>query len=201
LVLGKQDSVLEAKREILKRFQTQSSSAVEIPKEYHGFILGKGGVKLKELEKQTATKITIPKETESSGRIVVSGPKEGMFLLLWHLIEVKLLFYYYYYFSGIEKALHEIQMISDERSKQAYERLEIPKVFHPFITGAHNEKIKAFTEGSGVKVNIPPLSVQKDEISIAGERDGVLKVKLAIIQVIARYFSLRVFVLMIFIDL
>lgn len=70
--------MLEAKREILKRFQTQSSSAVEIPKEYHGFILGKGGAKLKELEKQTATKITIPKETESSGRIVVTGPKEGI---------------------------------------------------------------------------------------------------------------------------
>ncbi|XP_057372624.1 vigilin-like [Daphnia carinata] len=160
VVIGKQDSVLEAKREILKRFQTQSSSAVEIPKEYHGFILGKGGVKLKELEKQTATKITIPKETESSGRIVVTGPKEG-----------------------IEKALHEIQMISDERSKQAYERLEIPKIYHPFITGAHNETIKSLTEGSGVKVNIPPLSVQKDEISIAGERDGVLKVKHAIIQI------------------
>lgn len=74
---GKQDAVLEAKREILKRFQTQSSSSVDIPKEYHGFILGKGGAKLKELEKQTATKITIPKENEPSGRIVVSGPKEG----------------------------------------------------------------------------------------------------------------------------
>lgn len=182
VIIGKQDSVLDAKREILKRFQTQSSSAVEIPKEYHGFILGKGGVKLKELEKQTATKITIPKETESSGRIVVSGPKEGMNLFLRH-ITVALVCYILCFYSGIEKALHEIQMISDERSKQAYERLEIPKVFHPFITGAHNEKIKSFTEGSGVKVNIPPLSVQKDEISIAGERDGVLKVKLAIIQV------------------
>ena len=182
VAIGKQDSVLDAKREILKRFQTQSSSAVEIPKEYHGFILGKGGVKLKELEKQTATKITIPKETESSGRIVVSGPKEGMNLFLRH-ITVALVCYILCFYSGIEKALHEIQMISDERSKQAYERLDIPKVFHPFITGAHNEKIKSFTEGSGVKVNIPPLSVQKDEISIAGERDGVLKVKLAIIQV------------------
>ena len=181
VAIGKQDSVLDAKREILKRFQTQSSSAVEIPKEYHGFILGKGGVKLKELEKQTATKITIPKETESSGRIVVSGPKEGMNLFLRHNSGTCLLYFVFY--SGIEKALHEIQMISDERSKQAYERLDIPKVFHPFITGAHNEKIKSFTEGSGVKVNIPPLSVQKDEISIAGERDGVLKVKLAIIQV------------------
>ena len=79
-------------------------------------------------------------------------------------------------------------MISDERSKQAYERLEIPKIYHPFITGAHNEKIKAFTEGAGVKVNIPPLSVPKDEISVAGERDGVLKVKQAIIQVIFFYY-------------
>ncbi len=74
---GKQDSVLEAKREILKRFQTQSSSSVDIPKEYHGFILGKAGGKLKELEKQTATKISIPKESDSSGKIVIVGPKEG----------------------------------------------------------------------------------------------------------------------------
>lgn len=79
-IAGKQDAVLEAKREILKRFQTQSSSFVDIPKEYHGFILGKGGVKLKDLEKQTATKITIPKENEPTGRIIVTGPKEGVFL-------------------------------------------------------------------------------------------------------------------------
>lgn len=78
-------------------------------------------------------------------------------------------------------------MISDERSKQAYERLEIPKIYHPFITGAYNEKIKVLIEGSGVKVNIPPLSVLKDEISVAGEKEGVSKVKLAINQVRKNY--------------
>lgn len=160
VVIGKQDAVLEAKREILKRFQTQSSSSIDVPKEYHGFILGKGGAKLKELEKQTATKITIPKESESSGRIVVTGPKEG-----------------------IEKALHEIQMISDERSKQAYERLEIPKIYHPFITGPYGERLRLITEGSGVKLNIPPPSVQKDEISVAGEREVVIKAKHALLEI------------------
>ena len=74
-------------------------------------------------------------------------------------------------------------MISDERSKQAYERLEVPKIYHPFITGPHNERIKTIIDGLGVKVNIPPLSVHKDEISIAGERDGVIKAKHAILQV------------------
>ena len=91
--LGKQDSVLEAKREILKRFQTQSSFSVDVPKEYHGFILGKGGAKLKELEKQTATKITIPKENDPSGKIVVSGPKEG----LYNIFKTAICNMYHYY--------------------------------------------------------------------------------------------------------
>jgi len=160
VVIGKQDAVFDTKQEILKRFQTQSSTTVDIPKEHLGFILGKGGLKLRDLEKQTGTKITIPKESETSGKILIVGPREG-----------------------IEKAVHEIQIISDERSKQAYERLEIPKVFHPFITGAYNEKLKSLNYGTGVKINIPPPSVQKDEISIAGEKDGVLKAKQAMLNI------------------
>lgn len=160
VVIGKQDAVLEAKREILKQFQTQSSASIDVPKEYHGIILGKGGAKLKELEKQTGTKITIPKENETFGRIVVTGPKDG-----------------------IEKAIHEIQMISDERSKQAYERLEIPKIYHPFITGPYGDRLRLITEGSGVKLNIPPPSVHKDEISVAGEREVVIKAKHALLEI------------------
>ena len=35
----------------------------------------------------------------------------------------------------------------------------------------------------GVRINIPPLSVQKDELSIAGEKEGVLAVKATIDQI------------------
>lgn len=83
----------------------------------------------------------------------------------------------------MEKALHEIQMISDERSKQAYERLEIPKIYHPFIVGPYGERLRLITGGSGVKLNIPPPSVQKDEISVAGEREVVIKAKHALNEV------------------
>lgn len=87
-------------------------------------------------------------------------------------------------FLGIEKAIHEIQMISDERSKQAYERLDVPKIYHPFITGPFGDRLRLITEGSGVKLNIPPPSVQKDEISVAGEREVVIKVKHALLEVL-----------------
>jgi len=158
LITGKPDAVLRAKREVLVGFQTQANASISIPKEHHRFLLGKGGSKLQELEKNTATKITIPKANEQNEAIVVVGAKEG-----------------------IDKALHEIQMISDEQSKQAFEKLEIPKIYHPFIQGANNCNINAMLDKySGVRINIPPLSVMKDELSIAGEKDGVLAVKAAI---------------------
>ena len=75
--------------------KTKASSTISIPKEHHRFILGRGGSNLQELETRTATQISIPKATDNTDKITITGPKEG-----------------------IEKALHEIQLISDRQSKQ-----------------------------------------------------------------------------------
>ena len=50
---------------------------------------------MQELETRTATQISIPKANENDDKITISGPKDG-----------------------IEKAMHEIQLISDVQSKQ-----------------------------------------------------------------------------------
>lgn len=160
LVQGKQPNVHEARRRILQQFQTQAQQKIHIPQDHHRLILGKAGARLKELEKATATKITIPRQNEDSDLITITGPKEG-----------------------IDKAVHEINIISDEHSRQANERVEIPKIYHPFITGANNEKVNALMEETGVKVHIPPPSVMKDEISIAGEKQGVQTAKERILQI------------------
>jgi polyribonucleotide nucleotidyltransferase len=160
LISGKQETVLKARRELLVQFQTQASMSIAIPKEHHRYILGRGGAKLQELEQQTATKITMPKATEQNDKITISGPKEG-----------------------IDKAIHEIRKISDEQSKQSYENLAIPKIYHPFICGPSNENIeKLKTEHPNCRINIPPLSVMKDELSLAGETEDVLAVKAEIVK-------------------
>jgi polyribonucleotide nucleotidyltransferase len=156
LITGKQADVLKAKRMILVNFQTEANATINIPKEHHRFLLGKGGSKLQELERQTATKITIPKaqDTNNDG-ILVAGARDG-----------------------IEKALFEIQSISDVQSKQAFEKLDVPKIYHPFIQGASNCHIQAMmAKHPNVRINIPPLSVMKDELSITGEKEGVLACK------------------------
>lgn len=53
----------------------------------------------------------------------------------------------------------------------------MPKIYHPFIYGAHNENLNAMMNETGARINIPPLSVQNDEITIAGEKEGVLLAK------------------------
>jgi predicted PilT family ATPase len=70
----------------------QASICISIPKEHHRFILGKNGNKLKDLEKATATKISVPNMADSSDKITITGTKEG-----------------------IEKAVHEIKVTSDEQ--------------------------------------------------------------------------------------
>ncbi|XP_033222679.1 vigilin [Belonocnema kinseyi] len=150
LVTGKQSQVLEARRRILTTFQTQSTKQINIPKEHHRWILGKQRQRLKDLEKVTSTKIMVPQIQEQSDIITITGTKEG-----------------------IEKAEHDIRVISDEQSRKAFVRVTVPKIYHPFIVGAHNENLAKLVADTGALINVPPPSVQKDEITIAGETECV----------------------------
>ncbi|XP_056156348.1 vigilin [Lampris incognitus] len=150
MVTGKLDSVMKARKEIVARLQTQASATVAIPKEHHRFVIGKNGEKLQELELKTATKIAIPRPDDPSASIRITGTKEG-----------------------IEKARHEILLISAEQDKRAVERLSLEKAFHPFIAGAHNRLVQELSQETGARISIPPPSLPKDEIVITGEKEAV----------------------------
>ncbi|XP_007253716.3 high density lipoprotein binding protein a isoform X2 [Astyanax mexicanus] len=150
MVSGKLDAVMKARKEIVSRLQTQASATVAIPKEHHRFVIGKNGEKLQELELKTATKIQIPRPEDSSNHIKISGTKEGL-----------------------EKAKHEILLISAEQDKRAVERVNIDKVYHPFITGAYNKLVGEMMQETGARINVPPPSINKTEIVITGEKEQV----------------------------
>ncbi|XP_028393842.1 vigilin-like [Dendronephthya gigantea] len=158
LATGKPSQVAMAKREILKKLQTGVRYELPIPVEHHKFILGKGGNNLKQLEANTGTHITIPKN--GVGMVIVAGIKED-----------------------VEKACHEIQVISDRKAKEGFERLEIPRIYHPFIQGPNQETVQNIMMETGTKINIPPPSVQKDEVTISGDKDGVNLAKDKIIRI------------------
>lgn len=154
LVTGKVNEVLEARRKIYIHFQTQASKQISIPREHHRWILGKKGDKLRELEKTTATKISVPSINDESDVITIQGTKEG-----------------------IEKAEHDIRTTSDEQSRKAFERISVPKIYHPFIIGPYSENINKLQGETNARINIPPQSVMKDDIVITGETEGVQMAK------------------------
>lgn len=73
-------------------FYEQANKSIVIPKDHHKWVLGKMGQRLKDLERDTETKITVPAMNDPSETVTVTGTKEG-----------------------IERAIHEIKMISEEQ--------------------------------------------------------------------------------------
>uniref|UniRef100_A0A673MVM1 Vigilin n=1 Tax=Sinocyclocheilus rhinocerous TaxID=307959 RepID=A0A673MVM1_9TELE len=57
--------------------------------------------------------------------------------------------------------------------KRAVERMNIEKVYHPFITGAYNKLVGEWMQETGARINVPPPSVNKTEIVITGEKEQV----------------------------
>ncbi|KAI8038482.1 hypothetical protein M5D96_008380 [Drosophila gunungcola] len=154
LIKGKQSELLDARRKILMGFSTQASRQVTVPREHYRVILGKGGQRLRELERTTSTRINIPSQGDESEFITIAGTKEG-----------------------IAQAEQEIRQLSAEQYKKFADRTTVPKIYHPFIVGPYSENLNKLQEETGAKINVPPQQVQKDEIIISGEKDAVAAAK------------------------
>jgi len=69
------------------------------------------------------------------------------------------------------------------QAKLAFERLPIAKVYHPFICGPESQTVRELMERTGVKIIVPPHSVDKDEIVVSGEKEGVSEAKRFILTI------------------
>ena len=67
-------------------------------------------------------------------------------------------------------------MIVSFKAKLAFEVITVEKVYHPFINGPNGSRVKSLADQTGTRINMPPPSVKKDDITISGEKDGVAEV-------------------------
>lgn len=162
LIVGKPDNVVEARRKILAYFQTQASKNITIPKEYHKLVLGKLGQRLRDLEKETGTKINVPSMNDPSETITVTGTKEG-----------------------IEQAINEIRTISEEQSKKASEKVSVSRMYLPFVCGPHNVDLNNLMVETGTKIKVIPVSPQKVELFIVGDKEGIAVAKDKVLKTVA----------------
>lgn len=150
VISGPEEKVAEAKKTIIAELQAERDFKIKVPKDQHKFLIGKNGSVLAKIQDKSCTKIQIPKSESNSDIITITGPKEG-----------------------IDLAVVEINLICSESFKTGYERLNIPKLYHPWIKGFNNEIVNEIINRSGAKINIPPLYNEKDEIAVSGDKDKV----------------------------
>uniref|UniRef100_A0A183C4E2 Vigilin n=1 Tax=Globodera pallida TaxID=36090 RepID=A0A183C4E2_GLOPA len=150
LISGKQKCVEDARTRLVRELQTQATVKLDIPKDYHSYVIGKQGIKLRQLEHKFLCRIHMPGREEKSDTIRIVGPNEYI----------------------LEAAKH-IQGIADEMAKQKTEALDIPRTFYPWIRGINNEKLDELVRRTGAKVNIPPTHANNETIIVTGEREGV----------------------------
>ncbi|VDK29175.1 unnamed protein product [Gongylonema pulchrum] len=160
LITGKRPKVEEARSRVARELQTQTTREIAIPKEHHRVLIGKEGSKLRQLEQETDCRIMVPGRDAPSDIIKIVGPREG-----------------------IERAVHELQLVSDKQSKLAQEHLMIPRIYYPFIRGPFNETIDELAATTGAKINIPPPSAASEVIVVTGEKEGVHRAAAAVREI------------------
>ncbi len=155
-ITGRPEQVRSAQVQILREIQKPVKLSVNIPLDFHGFIIGPRGATLKALEQETLTRITVPPQDSQSNAIVILGAKDNV-----KLCEQRILELYHTQFN------------------KGFERLSIPYLYHPWIRYQLADELH---RQLNVAINLPPAIKQTDEITIRGEREPVEQAKARIMQ-------------------
>lgn len=155
-VTGRPEQVRSAQVQLLREIQKPVKLSVNIPLDFHRFIIGQRGTTLKLLEQETLTRITVPPQDSQSNAITVIGAKDNVKLCEQRILE-----------------LYHTQL------NKGFERLSIPYLYHPWI---RYQLVDELHRQLNVLIDLPPPIKQTDEITIRGEREPVEQAKVRIIQ-------------------
>ena len=116
MITGSAENVKTAKQRLTYELESKESILIKVPKDLHKHILGKKGQRLIDIQKETGTKITVPRADIDSEDIKISGPKE--------------------YLPKAQQRIGEI--IKDRANKNAVS-VPFPKEFIPFLQTKESE--------------------------------------------------------------
>lgn len=143
---------------------------IDVPRSKHGRIIGKGGIKMKQVQSESGAHVTIPKQTLNSDRITLKGRREA-----------------------VDKAK---QLILDlvrgegregDGDESMSTKLYVPKDKHRLIIGRGGATVNEIREESNVDIIIPPANSRDEDIIIKGDNpDNIEKAIRAIQEITGR---------------
>ncbi len=80
-ITGRPEQVRAAQVQLLREIQRPVQLSVNVPWDFHKFIIGHRGTTLKQLEQETLTRITVPSQDSQTNAITVAGAKDNVRLM------------------------------------------------------------------------------------------------------------------------
>merc|ERR1711899_414349 len=126
---------------------------VPIFKQFHKFVIGKGGANIRRIRDETDTRIDLPDSTTDSDMITITGKKEN-----------------------VVKAVEAIQQIQSEMANIVAKEIMIPAKIHNTVIGAGGKLIQSImSECGGVAIKFPENGPGSDKVTVRGPVDDVEK--------------------------
>merc|ERR1719461_2478383 len=139
---------------VVKEMQ-ENSYQVKVPifKQFHKFIIGKGGANIKRIRDETDTKIDLPDSGSDSDMITITGKKPN-----------------------VNKAVSEIQKIQNEMANITSKEIKIPAKIHNTMIGAGGKLIQSImNDCGGVAIKFPEPNSGSDSVTVRGPKEDVEK--------------------------
>lgn len=131
----------------------ESSHQLEVPiyKQFHKFIIGKGGANIRKIREETQTNIDLPAEGDKNDVITITGKKEN-----------------------VEEAKDKICKIQDKLENIVSEEITIDPKFYNSLIGAQGKLIHSIMEDcGGVTIKFPSAESKSDKVTIRGPKENV----------------------------
>merc|ERR1711971_947832 len=139
---------------VVKEMQ-ESSFQVKVPifKQFHKYIIGKGGANIRRIRDETDTRVDLPDSGSDSDMITITGKK-----------------------ANVVKAVEAIQKIQSEMANIVSKEILIPAKIHNTVIGAGGKLIQSImSECGGVAIKFPENGSGSDKVTVRGPVDGVEK--------------------------
>lgn len=161
---GPHEEVEQCHKYLLKVIKdlTVSSYVQEVPifKQFHKFVIGKGGANIKKIRDETQTKIDLPAEGDTNEFITVTGKKEN-----------------------VEDAIKRIQKINDELANVVSEEVTIAPKFYNSLIGTRGKLVHSIMEEcGGVQIKFPQADSKSDKVTIRGPAEDVERAKKQLLE-------------------
>merc|ERR1719392_368321 len=126
---------------------------VPIFKQFHKFVIGKGGANIRRIRDETDTRIDLPDSSTDSDMITITGKKEN-----------------------VVKAVEAIQQIQSEMANIVTKEIMIPAKIHNTVIGAGGKLIQSImSECGGAAIKFPENGSGSDKVTVRGPVDDAEK--------------------------